>query len=134
MRTEVFVHENFTAINPCSRVERLPSVLTNEPVKSPYSFKIFSGYQAFENAPVSTFQENNRCTTAKFEFVWTFQGATNSVPMNVPKRLTHHMTVSPIGFCRNLRLSPAPAHAQAREIRPDLLVLSQSHNCSLVPQ
>ena len=41
------------------------------------------------------------------------------------------MTVSPIGFRHNLRLLTAPAHAQARGVRPDLLVLSQSHNCSL---
>jgi len=35
------------------------------------------------------------------------------------------MTVLPIAFRHNLRLSPAPAHAQARGVRTDLLVLSQ---------
>ena len=54
IRTEVFVHVNFHTINPCSRVERPPSILTDVPVKSPYSVKILLGYQAFENAPVST--------------------------------------------------------------------------------
>jgi hypothetical protein len=34
--------------------------------------------------------------------------------MNKSKRLTHYMTVSPIAFRHNLRLSPTPAHAQPR--------------------
>ena len=38
--------------------------------------------------------------------------------MDEAKKLTHYMTVSPIAFCRNLRLPTAPAHAQARGIRP----------------
>jgi len=38
---------------------------------SAYSVKIFSGYEAFENRPVSTLQEDNGSTKAKFEFVWT---------------------------------------------------------------
>jgi len=42
--------------------------------------------------------------------------------MDETKRLTHYMTVSHIAFCRNLRLPTAPAHAQARGIRPYLLV------------
>jgi len=121
-RTEVFVHVNLRTINPCSRVERPLSIPICVPVISPYFVKIVSGYQAFENRPVLTLQEDNGCTTAKFESVWTLQGATH-VPMNVSKGLTHYMTVSPIAFCRNLRLSPAPAHAQARGVRPDLLVL-----------
>jgi len=79
---------------------------------SAHPLKIFSGYLAFENRPVSTLQEDNGCIAAKFESIWTLQGATN-VPMNVSKRLTHHMTVSPIAFRRNLRFSTAPAHAQA---------------------
>jgi hypothetical protein len=37
--------------------------------------------------------------------------------MNKSKRLTHYMTVSPIAFRHNLRLSPTPAHAQPRGIR-----------------
>jgi hypothetical protein len=41
--------------------------------------------------------------------------------MNESKRLTHYMTVSAIGFHHNLRLSTAPAHAQARGIRTYLL-------------
>ena len=51
--------------------------------------------------------------------------------MNESKRLTHDMTVSPIAFRHNLRLPTAPAQAQARGVRPDLLVFSQSHDCSL---
>jgi hypothetical protein len=85
-------------------------------VMTPYSVKIFSGYEAFENRPVSTLKENNRHTTAKFEFVWTLRPA-RTVPMNVKKGLTHNMTVSPTGFRRNLCLLPAPAHAQARGVR-----------------
>ena len=124
-RTEVFVRANFRTINPCNRAEPPPSIRTHVPVMSAHPLKIFSGYLAFENRPVSTLQEDNGCIAAKFESIWTLQGATN-VPMNVSKRLAHHMmTVSPIAFCRNLRLSTAPAHAQARGVRPDLLVLSQ---------
>jgi hypothetical protein len=44
---------------------------------------------------------------------------------NASKTLTHYMAVSPIAFRHNLRLPAAPAHAQARGVRPDLLVLSQ---------
>ena len=58
----------------------------------------------------------NGCTTANSESVWTLQGAAN-VPVNVSKRLTHYMTVVD-RFRHNLRLSPAPAHAQARGVRP----------------
>src|SRR5215469_12853132 len=43
--------------------------------------------------------------------------------MNESKRLTHYMTVSPITFRHNLRLPTATAHAQARRVRRDLLVL-----------
>jgi len=134
IRTEVFVHANFRTINPCNRAEPPPSIRTHVPVMSPHPLKIFSRYLAFENRPVLTLQEDNGCSPVKCESIWTLQGATN-VPMNVSKRLAHHMmTVSPIAFCRNLRLSTAPAHAQARGVRPDLLVLSQSHNCSLSPR
>jgi len=125
------VHVNLRTINPCSRVERPLSIPICVPVMSSYSAKIFSGYQPSENRPVSTLQEDNGCATAKFEPVWTLPFGRTTVPMNESKRLTHYMTVSSIAFRRNLRLSPAPAHAQARGIWPDLLVLSQSHNCSL---
>ena len=37
--------------------------------------------------------------------------------MNKSKWLTHYMTVSPIAFRHNLRLSPTTAHAQPRGIR-----------------
>src|SRR5262249_29356630 len=69
-------------------------------------------------------QEDNGRTTAKFESVWTLPFGRTTVAMNESKRLAHQMAVSPIAFRHNLRLSPAPAHAQAREVRPDLLVLS----------
>jgi hypothetical protein len=49
----------------------------------PYSVEIFSGYEAFENRPVLTLQEDNRRTTAKFESVWTHPYGRTSVPMNV---------------------------------------------------
>jgi hypothetical protein len=88
------------------------------------SAKILSGYQAFENGPVLTLQEDNGRTTAKFESVWTRPFGRTAVTMNESKRLTQYMIVSPIAFCHNLRLAPAPAHAQARGVRPDLLVLS----------
>jgi hypothetical protein len=52
--TEVFVHLNSSTINPCSRVECPLFIPIYVPVMSPYSVKIFSGYQAFENCPVST--------------------------------------------------------------------------------
>src|SRR5215831_16423594 len=52
----------------------------------------------------------------KFESVWTLLGGA-AVAMNKSKRLTHYVTVSPIAFRHNLRLSPAPAHAQPRGIR-----------------
>ena len=52
IRTEVFVHVNVRTFNPCSRVEPPLSIPTDEPVMSPYSFKIFSGYQALENRTV----------------------------------------------------------------------------------
>jgi hypothetical protein len=115
------VHVNFPTINPGSRVEPLLSISTCVLVKSLYSVKIFSGYQAFENRPVLTLQEDNGCTMAKFEPVCALRGAT-TVPMNKSKRLAHYMTVSPIAFCHNLCLPPAPAHAQARGVRPYLLV------------
>jgi hypothetical protein len=54
MRTEVFVHLNSRTINPCSRVERPLFIPIYVPVMSPYSVKVFSGYQAFENRSVST--------------------------------------------------------------------------------
>ena len=74
---------------------------------------LFGGYEAFENRPVLTLQEDNRRTTAKFESVWTHPYGRTSVPMNVSKRLTHYMTVSPITFRHNLRLS-------TRVVRPCL--------------
>jgi hypothetical protein len=77
-----------------------------------YSVKIFSGYEAFENRPVSTIQEDNGRTTAKLESVWTLSSGRTSVPMNESKSLTHNVTVSPTGFRRNLCLSTAPAHTQ----------------------
>jgi hypothetical protein len=129
-RAEVFVHVNVRTFNPCNRIEPPLSIPTYEPVMSSYSFKIFSGHQAFENRPVLTLQDNG-CTMAKFESVWTLPFGPATVPMNKAKRLTHYMTVSPVAFRHNLRLSPASAHAQAGWIRPYLLVLSQSHNCSL---
>jgi len=52
----------------------------------------------------------------KFEAVWTLLGGA-AVAMNKSKRLTHFMTVPPIAFRDNLRLSPAPAYAQPRGIR-----------------
>ena len=39
--------------NPCSRVKRPLSTPIYVPVMFPYSVKIFSGYEAFENRPVS---------------------------------------------------------------------------------
>jgi hypothetical protein len=48
-------------------------------------------------------------------FAPALTGAT--VAMNKSKKLTHYMTVSAIAFRHNLRLSPAPAHAQPRGIR-----------------
>jgi hypothetical protein len=74
------------------------------------------GILALENRPVSTLYEDNRCTATKFESVWTLRGGA-TVAMNKSKRLTHYMTVSPIAFRHNLRLSPTPAHAQPRGIR-----------------
>jgi hypothetical protein len=50
----VFVHVNLRTINPCSRVERPLSIPICVPVMSPHSVKVFSGYQAFKNGPVST--------------------------------------------------------------------------------
>jgi hypothetical protein len=78
-----------------------------------YSVKIFSGDEAFEKGPILTLQEDNGRTTAEFESVWTISSGRTTVPMNESKGLTHNMTVSPTGFRRNLRLSPAPAHTQA---------------------
>src|SRR5215467_5440500 len=52
----------------------------------------------------------------KFESVWTLCGGA-TMAMNKSKRLTHYMTVSPIAFRHNLRLSPTPTHAQPRGIR-----------------
>jgi hypothetical protein len=91
---------------------------------SPYSVKIFSGEEAFENRPVLTLQEDNRRTTAKFESVWHLSSGRTSVPMNESKALTHNMTVSPVAFRDNLRLSPAPAHTQTREVGPSCLSVS----------
>ena len=48
------MHVNLRTINPCSCVKRPLSAPVYVPVMSPYSVKIFSGYQAFENRPVST--------------------------------------------------------------------------------
>jgi hypothetical protein len=127
IRTKVFVHVNLRTINPCSRVERPLSIPICVPVMSSYSAKIFSGYQASENRPVSTLQEDNGCATAKFEPVWTLPFGRTTVPMNESKRLTHYMTVSSIAFRRNLRLSPAPAHAQAHGIRLHRLYLLVFH-------
>ena len=93
---------------------------------SSYSVKIFSGYKTLENRLVSTLQEDNGCTTAKFEFVWPLHRAT-TVPMNESKRPTQHMTVSPIAFRHSLRFPTAPTHAQARGVRPYLLVFHR-HN------
>ena len=112
------MHVNLRTINPCSRVGRPPSTPSFVPVMFPYFVKIFSGYEAFENRPVSTLHEDNSCTTANFEPVWTLPLGRTTVRMNESKRLTHYMTVSPIAFRHNLRLSAAPAHAQARGIRP----------------
>ena len=116
-RTEVFVYVNHRTVNLCSCVERPLSTPSCAPVLTPDSVKIFSGYEAFENRPVSTIQEDNGRTTAKLESVWTLSSGRTSVPMNESKALTHNMTVSPVAFRDNLRLSAAPAHAQARGIR-----------------
>jgi len=51
------VHVNLRTINPCSRVERPLSIPICVPVMSPPSVKVFSGYQAFKNRPVSTLSE-----------------------------------------------------------------------------
>ena len=115
-RTEVFVYVNHRTVNLCSCVERPLSTPSYAPVMTPYSVKIFSGNEAFEYFPVLTLQEDNGHTTAKCESVWTLCPA-RTVPMNVSKRLTHNMTVSPTCFRRNLCLSAAPAHAQARGVR-----------------
>ena len=66
---------------------------------------------------------------AKFESVWTLQRATN-VPMNESERLTHYMTVSAITFRHNLCLPTAPAHAQARGVRPYRHYLPVCHRVS----
>ena len=115
-RTKTFVHVNFRTINPCSRVKRFLAIPIYVPVMSPYSVKIFSRYEAFENCPVSTLQEDNGCITAKFESVWTLCGGT-TVAMNESKRLTHYITVSRIAFRHNPCLSPAPAHAVSGQPR-----------------
>jgi hypothetical protein len=107
-RTEVFVHVNFRTINPWSRVRRPLSIPICAPVMSPYSGKIFSGYQAFENRPVLTLQEDNGHTTAKFESVWILPFGRTTMTMNESERLTHYMPVSPIAFRHNLRLLTAP--------------------------
>jgi len=52
--TEVFVHLNLRAFNPCNHVGRPLSIFICVSVMSPYSVKIFSRYLAFENRPVST--------------------------------------------------------------------------------
>jgi hypothetical protein len=54
---------------------------------TPYLLKIFSEYEAIENSPVLTLQEDNRRTT-KFESVWTHPYGRTSVSMNESKRLT----------------------------------------------
>jgi hypothetical protein len=54
MRTEVFVHLNLRTVNPSNRVGQPFSIPIYVPVMSPYSVKIFSGYQTFENRSVST--------------------------------------------------------------------------------
>jgi hypothetical protein len=71
-----------------------------------YSVKIFSGYEAFENRPVSTIQEDNGRTTVKLESVWTLSSGRTSVPMNESKSLTHNVTVSPIGVIFVFRRHP----------------------------
>jgi hypothetical protein len=54
IRTEVFVHLNLRTVNRCNRIRRPLSIRICVPVMSPYSVKVFSGYQAFENRSVST--------------------------------------------------------------------------------
>ena len=61
------MHVNVYTINPCSRVRRALPIPIFVPVMFSYSGKIFSGYQAFENRPVLTLQEDNGPTAAKFE-------------------------------------------------------------------
>ena len=48
------MHVNLRTINPSSRVKFSLSTAIYVPVMFPYSVKIFSGYQALENRPVST--------------------------------------------------------------------------------